>query len=184
MPGNAVEVLLRQLRTFIAGPKAEGQSDRHLLEQFLAQRDEASFAALLERHGPMVLGVCRRVLYDEHLAEDAFQATFLILARNASTIPWEASPAWNRHDPEARSRRASALDSAAGVSLIAWPNSSAATSGAPCAAALAAARSTTGAIASSGISVDSARCRPHSSSSTTSAMRAWMRCRWTLDASA
>jgi RNA polymerase sigma factor (sigma-70 family) len=86
MPGNAVDVLLRQLRTFIAGPKAEGQSDRHLLEQFLSQRDEASFAALLERHGPMVLGVCRRVLYDEHLAEDAFQATFLILARKAGTI--------------------------------------------------------------------------------------------------
>src|SRR6267378_2564950 len=86
MPGNAVDVLLRQLRTYIAGQKAEGETDQDLLEQFLSKRDEASFAELLERHGPMVLGVCRRVLHDEHLAEDAFQATFLILARKAGSI--------------------------------------------------------------------------------------------------
>jgi RNA polymerase sigma factor (sigma-70 family) len=86
MPKNAVDVLLRELRTFIAGRKAEGQTDRCLVEQFLSHRDEASFGALLERHGPMVLGVCRRVLRDEHSAEDAFQATFLILVRQAGTI--------------------------------------------------------------------------------------------------
>ena len=86
MPANTTDVLLRELRTFIAGRKAEGQTDQDLLEQFLSHRDEASFAALLERHGPMVLGVCRRVLHDEHLAEDAFQAAFLVLAHKATTI--------------------------------------------------------------------------------------------------
>jgi RNA polymerase sigma factor (sigma-70 family) len=84
MPGTAV--IVQQLRNLIAGPIAEGRTDQHLLEQFLSQRDEPSFAALVERHGPMVLGVCRRILRDKHLAEDVFQATFLILARKAATI--------------------------------------------------------------------------------------------------
>jgi RNA polymerase sigma factor (sigma-70 family) len=63
-----------------------GLSDGQLLARFVAARDEESFAALLRRHGPMVLGVCRRVLRDLHDAEDAFQATFLILARKASGV--------------------------------------------------------------------------------------------------
>ena len=69
---------------------AAGQlSDEELLGRFVAGRDdaaEAAFTALVERYGPMVLGVCRRVLGDRHEAEDAFQATFLVLARKARAL--------------------------------------------------------------------------------------------------
>jgi RNA polymerase sigma factor (sigma-70 family) len=61
-------------------------TDGELLERFVARRDEAAFEALLRQHGPMVLGVCRRVLHDRHEADDAFQATFLVLVRKAASI--------------------------------------------------------------------------------------------------
>lgn len=82
LSGNAAGDLARLLRWGTAA----GENDDRLLERFLANRDESAFAALVDRHGPMVLGVCRRVLRDEHDVEDAFQATFMILARNARTI--------------------------------------------------------------------------------------------------
>jgi RNA polymerase sigma factor (sigma-70 family) len=70
-------------------------TDRQLLEQFALRRDEESFAQLVQRHGPMVLGVCRQILRQEQDAEDAFQATFLVLSRQAGKIRGgEALPNW------------------------------------------------------------------------------------------
>jgi RNA polymerase sigma factor (sigma-70 family) len=74
---------------------AETAPDAALLERFVRHRDETAFAALVARQGPMVLRLCRRVLGDAHAAEDAFQATFLVLARKAGSIRrHEALAAW------------------------------------------------------------------------------------------
>jgi RNA polymerase sigma factor (sigma-70 family) len=75
-----------QLRRLLARPDPAGNSDAQLLERFVQQRDESAFELLVWRHGPMVYGVCRRILRDEHDAEDAFQATLLVLARKARSI--------------------------------------------------------------------------------------------------
>src|SRR4051812_5492279 len=66
-------------------------SDEQLLERFLAHRDETAFAALMQRHGPMVLGVCRAVLRHPQDAEDAAQSTFLVLAKKAAAIRQHSS---------------------------------------------------------------------------------------------
>jgi len=66
-------------------------SDAMLLQRFVTGREEAAFVALVQRHGPLVEGICRRVLRNEHDVEDVFQATFLVLARKAAAIPWRDS---------------------------------------------------------------------------------------------
>ena len=78
--------LLREIRRLLAPRAAGPDSDAVLLRRFVRDRDEAAFAALLARHGPLVLAVCRRVLRNTADAEDAFQATFLVFARKASSI--------------------------------------------------------------------------------------------------
>src|SRR5262249_26518110 len=78
--------VLRYLRHVVADEQAGEQSDGHLLRQFINERSAAAFTALLLRHGPLVLSVCRQVLRNPHDAEDAFQAAFLVLARKAGSI--------------------------------------------------------------------------------------------------
>lgn len=78
--------LVDWLRGLNGGGDDDALSDRRLLSGFVGGRDESAFAALMQRHGRMVLAVCRRVLRDGQDAEDAFQATFLVLSRRAGSI--------------------------------------------------------------------------------------------------
>jgi RNA polymerase sigma factor (sigma-70 family) len=81
--------VVRQIGSLFDGGSVVGLSDRQLIERFNRQRDaigEAAFAALVARHGPMVMHVCRQIVADQHHAEDAFQAVFLVLARRARSI--------------------------------------------------------------------------------------------------
>jgi RNA polymerase sigma factor (sigma-70 family) len=92
MPTHHPSLLLRHLRK-LATPSDDTVSDRELLHRFAERRDEGAFASLMRRHGPMVLRVCRRVLKHGPDAEDAFQATFLTLARKAGAVRWHDSAA-------------------------------------------------------------------------------------------
>ena len=77
------------------GGSLSGLSEWELLEQYLARRDELAFQVLVSRHGPMVLGICRRILANTADVEDAFQATFLVLLRRAGSLgPGDAIAAW------------------------------------------------------------------------------------------
>ena len=78
-----IATVRRVLRELSQEPE---RGDGALLARFAAHRDEGVFATLVHRHGPMVLGVCRRLVGDAHEAEDVFQATFLVLARQAGRL--------------------------------------------------------------------------------------------------
>src|SRR5437763_11693806 len=86
MMSGSIKPVLQHLRRTAVLDSGAGLTDAQLLELYLTGRDEAAFEALLRRHGPMVLGVCRRVLRNEADAEDAFQATFLVLVRRAGSL--------------------------------------------------------------------------------------------------
>jgi RNA polymerase sigma factor (sigma-70 family) len=87
--------VLRFVRGLLRSESGADQTDAQLLQRFLAHHDEAAFRALVERHGRLVLAVCRQVLRDPHDAEDAFQATFLVLVRKAASIQRrQALAAW------------------------------------------------------------------------------------------
>src|SRR5581483_8688710 len=82
--------VLRHVRALVGPPSGE-PSDRLLLARFARSREQAAFAEIVRRHGPLVWGVCRRLLRQEQDAEDAFQATFLVLARKAGALRWRES---------------------------------------------------------------------------------------------
>jgi len=86
MATDGTNPLLQHLRRLTVSARAESASDRELVESFVADRDDAAFTALFRRHGPMVHGLCRRVLRNDQEADDAFQATFLVFARKAHAL--------------------------------------------------------------------------------------------------
>src|SRR5216684_4256052 len=89
MAAGQLDYVLRHLRALISRQSAQSaasHADGALLDRFLTDHDEEAFATLLQRHGPLVLSVCRRVLGDGPDAEDAVQATFLVLVRRARTL--------------------------------------------------------------------------------------------------
>ncbi len=91
MSNGPADPLLEHIRHLASAERDDPCPDRDLLRRFTAGRDEAAFAALVRRHGPLVLRVCRRVLGNVQDAEDVFQATFLVLARKAASVRSHAS---------------------------------------------------------------------------------------------
>ena len=86
MASTPLSPVLRYIRKIVDLPASAQLTDSQLLDRFVRHRNEAAFSALVERHGPMVMGICRRLLCNSHDAEDAFQATFLVLVRRAEAI--------------------------------------------------------------------------------------------------
>jgi RNA polymerase sigma factor (sigma-70 family) len=95
------DAVVRHIRNLVGIESADAPTDRALLQRFISG-DESAFAALVARHGPMVLRVCRQILSNAHDAEDAFQATFLVLARKATTRLWRESLAGWLHEVASR----------------------------------------------------------------------------------
>jgi RNA polymerase sigma factor (sigma-70 family) len=95
MPISQISEFLQNIRRAALRRDEAGLTDGQLLDAYVHSREEAAFAALVRRHGPMVWGVCRRILGNEGDAEDAFQATFLVLVRKAASIvPREQIANW------------------------------------------------------------------------------------------
>src|SRR5262245_26536670 len=86
MSNGQLGAVRRHLQRLAGAGDLDALADGLLLERFVARRDEAAFRTLVRRHGPLVLGVCRRVLRDGPDADDAFQATFLVLFRRAPAL--------------------------------------------------------------------------------------------------
>jgi RNA polymerase sigma factor (sigma-70 family) len=86
MPDGEMHAVVEFIHGLVVAPDLASQTDNALLKRFLADRDENAFEALVRRHGPMVLALCRRILHDPQDAEDAFQAAFLVLVRKAASI--------------------------------------------------------------------------------------------------
>ena len=86
MASDPDRTALRQIDRLFQAGSVTGLDDGQLLDRFVADRDESALEALVEWHGPMVLGVCRRWLANPHDVDDAFQATFLILVRKARAL--------------------------------------------------------------------------------------------------
>src|SRR5260370_29778358 len=90
-----MKTLTQSLRRTLFRTSAANVSDAELIGHFLENADEGAFEALVRRHGSMVMAVCLRILRHHHDAEDAFQATFLVLARKAKTVmPREMLSNW------------------------------------------------------------------------------------------
>src|SRR5438552_13506548 len=90
MSNRPLAGVVRRIRHLMDIPAA-ATSDRQLLERYSREHNEEAFAGLVRRHGALVMGICRRILGNRADADDVFQATFLVLARKASSLSWHDS---------------------------------------------------------------------------------------------